>query len=53
MKQKLSEIIQERIREKTEAKAIIIDAFMNNEITEKQYKEEMNAIDLKLKELKL
>ena len=56
MKRELENLIQKQLKEKADNKAIIVDAFNNNEISHEHYLSEMNALDLAektIKELKL
>ena len=56
MKRHLENKIAKLQEEKRQNKAIIVDAFFNNEISQKHFKSEMNALDLAektIKELKL
>ena len=56
MKRHLENKIEKLLEEKRQNRAIIVDAFNNNEISEKHFKSEMNALELAeqtIKELKL
>ena len=56
MKRHLENKIEKLLEEKRQNKAIIVDAFFNNEISEEHFKSEMNALELAektIKELKL
>ena len=46
MKRELENLIQQKLKEKADNKAIIVDAFFNNEISQEHYLSEMNALDL-------
>ena len=52
MKRELENLIQQKLKEKTENRAIIEHAFFNNEISEEHYKAEMNALELAEKTIK-
>ena len=52
MKRELENLIQKQLKEKADNKAIIVDAFFNNEISEEHFKSEMNALDLAEKTIK-
>ena len=52
MKRELEDLIQKQLKEKADNKAIIVDAFFNNEISEKHFKSEMNALELTEKTIK-
>ena len=52
MKRELENLIQKQLKEKADNKAIIVDAFFNNEISEKHFKSEMNALELAEKTIK-
>ena len=56
MKRHLENKIEKQLKEKADNKAIIVDAFFNNEISQEHFKSEMNALELSektIKELKL
>jgi len=56
MKRHLENKIEKLLEEKRQNRAIIVDAFNNNEISEEHFKSEMNALELAektIKELKL
>tara|TARA_R100001594_G_scaffold111725_1_gene146541 strand:+ start:100 stop:279 length:180 start_codon:yes stop_codon:yes gene_type:complete len=46
MKRHLENKIEKLLEEKRQNKAIIVDAFFNNEISEEHFKSEMNALEL-------
>ena len=52
MKRELENLIQQKLKEKADNKAIIVDAFFNNEISEEHFKSEMNALELAEKTIK-
>ena len=52
MKRELENLIQKQLKEKADNKAIIVDAFFNNEISEDVYKYEMNVLGLGEKTVK-
>ena len=52
MKRELEDLIQKQLKEKADNKAIIVDAFFNNEISEEHFKSEMNALELAEKTIK-
>ena len=52
MKRHLENKIAKLQEEKRQNKAIIVDAFFNNEISEEHFKSEMNALDLAEKTIK-
>ena len=52
MKRELENLIQKQLKEKADNKAIIVDAFFNNEISEEHFKSEMNALELAEKTIK-
>ena len=52
MKRHLENKITKLQEEKHQNKAIIVDAFFNNEISEEHFKSEMNALDLAEKTIK-
>ena len=52
MKRELEDLIQKQLKEKAENRAIIVDAFNNNEISHEHYLSEMNALDLAEKTIK-
>ena len=52
MKRELEDLIQKQLKEKAENRAIITDAFFNNEISQEHYLSEMNALDLAEKTIK-
>ena len=52
MKRELENLIQQKLKEKADNKAIIVDAFFNNEISQEHYLSEMNALDLAEKTIK-
>ena len=52
MKRELEDLIQKQLKEKADNKAIIVDAFFNNEISQEHYLSEMNALDLAEKTIK-
>jgi len=56
MKRELENLIQRKLKEKAENRAIIEHAYYNHEISEEHYISEINALDLgekTIKELKL
>ena len=52
MKRHLENKIAKSQKEKDQNRAIIVDAFFNNEISEEHFKSEMNALDLAEKTIK-
>jgi cystathionine beta-lyase family protein involved in aluminum resistance len=52
MKRHLENKIAKLQEEKRQNKAIIVDAFFNNEISQEHFKSEMNALDLAEKTIK-
>ena len=52
MKRHLENKIEKLLEEKRQNKAIITDAFFNNEISEEHFKSEMNALELAEKTIK-
>ena len=46
MKRHLENKIEKLLEEKRQNRAIIVDAFNNNEISEEHFKSEMNALEL-------
>jgi len=46
MKRELENLIQQKLKEKAENRAIIEHAFFNNEISKSDYISEINALDL-------
>ena len=52
MKRHLENKIEKQLKEKADNKAIIVDAFFNNEISQEHYLSEMNALDLAEKTIK-
>jgi len=46
MKRELENLIQRKLKEKAENRAIIEHAFFNNEISKSDYIAEINALDL-------
>ena len=52
MKRHLENKIEKLLEEKRQNKAIIVDAFFNNEISEEHFKSEMNALELAEKTIK-
>ena len=52
MKRHLENKIEKLLEEKRQNKAIITDAFFNNEISEEHFKSEMNALELPEKTIK-
>ena len=52
MKRELEDLIQKQLKEKADNKAIIVDAFFNNEISKSDYIAEINALDLAEKTIK-
>lgn len=52
MKRELENLIQKQLKEKADNKAIIVDAFFHNEISEEHFKSEMNALELAEKTIK-
>ena len=52
MKRHLENKIARLQEEKRQNKAIIVDAFFNNEISEEHFKSEMNALELSEKTIK-
>jgi ribonuclease HIII len=52
MKRHLENKIEKLLEEKRQNRAIIVDAFNNNEISEEHFKSEMNALELAEKTIK-
>ena len=52
MKRHLENKIEKLLKEKHQNRAIIVDAFNNNEISEEHFKSEMNALELAEKTIK-